>query len=479
MILNKRKLKRYVIIAMCSIIAILLILFLLRQTIFSSILNSKIESFNKNHQGTLSIKQADLNGLSTISIKGICLTPTTLDTLLTIDSMVTDLKFWSIIFGNINFNSIDINNFKLSVHSNDSTDNFSFLFKRKKQTDNDTIPDSSSVDYYSRSNMIFNAIFDHIPNEMKINNFEIFYKHNKDSVALSSNSIELSDYFFKTVFHLNDGKNKSGIQMAGKIIPEDRIASFKLIQPGKKNKVIPGLVNPFNAKACFDTIFFSFIQDYSSDYIALIGKSYINHLKINQPAISRSDVIFDDLKFDFNIRIGENYFQLDSTSTAYFNKLSFHPFINVTTSPTKQITFQIHKPNFPAQELFSSLPEGLFHTLYGIKTKGDFAFNLDFFVDLSIPDSLKFSSELKKDHFQIQQFGNVNYSSIQNPFEYTAFEKDEAIRSFLVGPGNPNFYSLPQISLYIRNALLCTEDGAFFYHRGFIPESLKNPLSKT
>ena len=122
------------------------------------------------------------------------------------------------------------------------------------------------------------------------------------------------------------------------------------------------------------------------------------------------------------------------------------------------------------------MPEGLFHTLYGIKTKGELAFNLDFFVDLSIPDSLKFSSELKKDHFQIQQFGNVNYSSIQNPFEYTAFEKDQAVRSFIVGPGNPNFYSLQQISPYIRNALLCTEDGAFFYHRGFIPESFQQSI---
>ena len=476
MILNKKKLKRYAIIALCSVIAILFILFLFRQSIFSSILNSKIESFNKNHQGTVSIKQAELTGLSNISIKGICLTPSTQDTLLTIDSMEADLKFWSIIFGNINFNSIDINNFKLSVHSNDSTDNFSFLFKRKKQTENDTLPDSSIVNYYSRSNLIFNAIFEHIPNEIKINDFGLFYKHNKDSVTLFSESIQLSEYFFKTVFHLNDGKNKSDIQMAGKIIPEERIASFKLIQPGKKNKVIPGLVNPYNASANFDTIFFSFLQGYNSDYIELIGKSYINHFKINQPSISRSDVIFDKLKFDFNIRIGENYFQLDSTSTAYFNELNFHPFFKITTSPTKQITFQIHKPNFPSQELFSSLPEGLFHTLYGIKTKGELAFNLDFFVDLSIPDSLKFSSELKKDHFQIQQFGNVNYSSIQNPFEYTAFEKDQAVRSFIVGPGNPNFYSLQQISPYIRNALLCTEDGAFFYHRGFIPESFQQSI---
>ncbi|PIV57913.1 MAG: penicillin-binding protein, partial [Bacteroidetes bacterium CG02_land_8_20_14_3_00_31_25] len=102
----------------------------------------------------------------------------------------------------------------------------------------------------------------------------------------------------------------------------------------------------------------------------------------------------------------------------------------------------------------------------------------NFFVDFSLPDSLKFNSELKKHNFSIQQFGNTNYSNINNEFEYTAFENGEPLKSFLVGPSNPKFSPINQISPFLRNAILCTEDGGFYYHRGFLIESIQQSIAE-
>ncbi len=472
-----KKLKRYAIIAGISVFGILLILFLFRQTIFLHFLESKIESFNKNHPGIISYKNAELSGLSEISLTGICLTPLNNDTLLKIDSLNTEIHIWPLLSGDIVIASLFINHLTLNIDNKDSTDNFSFLFKKRITSETDTLQNKEKVDYHKRSELIFNALFNHIPEQLSLSEWKIIYKHHADSVEAFSQSLELRENVLKSVIHLNDGKNNSDIQLAGKIIPDERIASFKIVQAGKKNKIIAGLVNPLNAKASFDTAYFSFIQsNTSTNYNELIGKTYIKNVKINQPSISKTEVFFGELKFDFDIRIGENYFQLDSTSTAYFNKLTFHPFINFTVYPQKQITLKIQKPSFAADELFSSLPEGLFHTLYGIKTSGNLSYNLNFFVDLSQPDSLTFFSELKREKFHIERFGKVNYTLLDSNFVYTAFEKEEPVRSFVVGPSNPGFTPLNQISPYLRNAILCTEDGGFFTHRGFIPEAFQQSI---
>jgi membrane peptidoglycan carboxypeptidase len=84
---------------------------------------------------------------------------------------------------------------------------------------------------------------------------------------------------------------------------------------------------------------------------------------------------------------------------------------------------------------------------------------------------------LRKD-FGIKQFGNVNYSMIQGEFTHTAFENGEPVKTFSVGFSNPNFTPLNLISPYMRNAILCTEDGAFFYHRGFIMESIQQAIAE-
>ena len=433
MLFNKKKIRSFANIVLSALFALVLIVVIFRQPIFRHFFNSKIEAFNQNHSGTISIESVRLIGISGVEIKNIRLSPQNNAPLIIIDSLNANLKFWNLIFCDINFNTIYINDLSISIIATDSSNNFSFLLKNKSHL-NAHLSDTLKINYYKLSNIILNALFAHIPDYISLKNLQIFYKHNKDSLYVNSSDLLYNKNVLKGIFNLNDGKYKSELHIAGKIFPDSKLAAFKVLQPGKLNKLLSGLMSNYNADVSFDTAFFSFVKsNKSGEYVKLIGKSYINHFKINQPAISKTDVKFDDLKFNFSIRIGENYFQLDSSSTVYVNKLTFNPFVKVKISPSKQITFKIHKKYFPSQELFESLSEGLFHTLYGIKTNGELAYNLDFFVDLSIPDSLKFSSELKRKNFSIQKFGNVNYSLIQNEFEHTAFENGEPVKTFLVG----------------------------------------------
>ena len=115
----------------------------------------------------------------------------------------------------------------------------------------------------------------------------------------------------------------------------------------------------------------------------------VRGLFINQERIAANTVVFDRLAMEYRFNVGRDYVELDSSTQVIFNRLEFNPYIRYRAKPTRQITLSLHKPAFPGQDLFSSFPEGLFSTLDGIRTRGDLSFDLDFFVDLSMPDSLQ------------------------------------------------------------------------------------------
>lgn len=119
----------------------------------------------------------------------------------------------------------------------------------------------------------------------------------------------------------------------------------------------------------------------------------------------------------------------------------------------------------------------MFTELAGIQTSGELAYQLSFFIDFMHPESLRLESNLEKRDFKIERFGRVDFRAINEPFLYTVYEKDQELRSFMVGPENPNFRTLDQIPPVLKNAVLISEDGAFFGHKGFLLEPFKKSIA--
>ena len=69
-------------------------------------------------------------------------------------------------------------------------------------------------------------------------------------------------------------------------------------------------------------------------------------------------------------------------------------------------------------------------------------------------------------------------NKLNGPFVYRAIINDVPQRAILVGPGNPNYTPLSNISPYLRKCVLTTEDPSFFTHRGFINEAFKQSIVK-
>ena len=57
---------------------------------------------------------------------------------------------------------------------------------------------------------------------------------------------------------------------------------------------------------------------------------------------------------------------------------------------------------------------------------------------------------------------------------HTVYEYGRPVRTFLVGEGNPGYIPLNQISPFLQSAIMTSEDGAFYYHGGFLPDAFRD-----
>ena len=71
----------------------------------------------------------------------------------------------------------------------------------------------------------------------------------------------------------------------------------------------------------------------------------------------------------------------------------------------------------------------------------------------------------------------LSAARLAGPFGHELVDAGNRI-GFEVGPDNPDFVPIAQISPHVIKAILTTEDSRFFYHRGFIPREFQTALAR-
>ena len=176
------------------------------------------------------------------------------------------------------------------------------------------------------------------------------------------------------------------------------------------------------------------------------------------------------------MNIGKNYLELDSASLINFNRLDFHPYLKTEKNQDWHIIASVNKQDFPANDLFASLPRGLFYNLEGLRADGTLSYHFLLDMDLALLDSLQLESSLTARNFRIVQYGNTDLRKMNEPFEYTAYENGEPVRTFEIGESNPSFRPFQAVSRYLPLAIMQSEDAGFFHHNGFIPSAIRESL---
>lgn len=444
-----------------------------RETLLKKMMAKAISKADNDFGLKVKIGEAGFSGLSTVHMQNISVVPKDRDTLTTIDDLTVGVKLWPLIFGDVKLSQIILNTGSINIVFKDSLSNLDFILKRKKK---DSTEPKSKIDLGDLAHNLLNQVLYKIPDDMEVKNLSLTLNDN-DTARIK---------FFTPKATINEEELKSTI------IVNDSAATWHLngsVNPGRKqldimlfadNKPVelPYLNNKLHAKFSFDTVRTQMENaDYSGDDFKIEGSWSVKNLLINHPKIASNDVVIPDAKIDADLLIGPNYVSLDSSSTVFLKHASIHPYLKYTLSPNKIYELKLLAPEQDAQQVLNAFPLGLFESLEGLKVSGKIRYNLSFYLDTSMPDSVKFYSGLIPNNFKILKWGKTNLQKINKEFVYTPYERGKPMRNIVIGPSNPNFTPLSEISSNFKNAILTSEDPSFFTHRGFVQESIRKSFA--
>jgi len=471
----KAKYIRNTIIVLGSILVLLFIIGIIAYSKREALLQHEItkakEKAKHDYNLDLEIGNAHFVGIGTVSFANITVVPLNRDSLLSLKEFEISVKVMPLLLGNIKLASVKIQDCHLNLTDIDSVKNFDFLFKKKK----DTSASNSHTDLAQLSNSLVNQVLYKIPDNLSISNFLVSFKNDSASFRILTKTASISNGQLTSTLDINNGQ--ATWHFEGRMHPSDKDIAIKLYADGKKVE-LPYLEKRHHLKINFDTISTRLSKvENSFGETKIYGSWAVKNLLINHPGLSAQDIVVPSAGIDANVLIGQNYISLDSTSAIHIKNLTINPFIKYTLNPVKIYELKVNTGWLNAQDVFDSMPSGIFDSLEGMQVGGKINYKLNIFLNEAHPDDVQFYSGLDKEDFRIISYGKTNLTKLNSDFTYVPYEKMKPMPSRFIGTSNPAFTPLAEISPFVKYAVMTAEDPSFYSNRGFVVESIRKSLA--
>ncbi len=420
----------------------------------------------------LNAAEIKLASWNRIQISGIMVQPEGADTLFVIKEVEIKPSFLRLLLGKIAFNEIKIDGAIVTAYNLPEHSNLMFL------KGDSTVAKSTGggkMNYYVRAVNLKDRFLRVLNTSFQITDLHINYR---DTAFAEQICVPEMVY---------DGHNLSG-QLINQLLDDTvalngAVTSQREIHVNFEHKdrglcYLPFLDAVHGFKCRFQSVTADVKWSDNGDELQISPDVVVRNFQINHWRLAKEDVVFVAAKFNGILKINENGFELDSSSIATLNHASFKIFTSYQTKPDTVFALNISMPETASDTFFNALPGGMFNTLKGISCSGTLAYELQFKINTSQPDSLIFESQLKRKNFHIIHMGAENYARINDPFVYDAFSGDQFIRHIMVGPENPEFTAFSQINPRLYQSILQSEDPSFMQHRGFVAESFRESIAQ-
>lgn len=451
---------------------LLLTLALVRNPVLRWYVSRKIIHINERHQCHLKVEGLRFSGLFSVKIFKISLCHAQGDTLLFGKDFKIRPAFWRSGFHPAYIDGQQLKIFLSYRQGKTNWDGFFGAASTQADSSRREPPDlARGANFFSR------LLFQYPPASTFLHHFEISASYQGIPLKISSDSLLLSDHTLSAQWTLSDDSTRYVLRMEGWLDRQHHKGEIKIYPENHSSQWLPFLPQAFSTRLTFDTLQLCWAEKppkkntYQADLFAKAVQ-----LKIAHPALSDQVVIGSQTQGNLRIRATKNCLDVDTGTYFELNGLRLPFCASLCLSPQPVIQLKIHTGWFPASSLFNALPEGLFYNLQGLKVKGELAYTMNFRWDTHQPDSLWFESHLQSQQFSILSYGPTPLTLINESFVYTAYEKGKPVRSFILGPENPDFTPLDQIPLHLRHAVMTSEDGGFYQHNGFLPDAFREAL---
>jgi hypothetical protein len=481
---TRKALRRAGLITLGIAVALALAFFALRNAVLRGVLDGRLRSFARGNPGTtVEVGTARFFGLAGVELRKIRLQADDGSLAVSLGRALVAVDPGKMLLGRVLPRRLTLSDLQVDLRpGNAPPAPASAGMRREAEAQAKKEPpgaDGPAPDYGARAARLLDVVFRLIPDSVEIDRLTLHSVIDGVHQALYVPRLEFRGPAFETTLEVFDQGRKWACRVKGRIERDRKRLELRLHPrqaPG--GSPLPFSDRQWGLKLGFESAKIVLAsRGRRRGVLGLDGSLAVSGLALYHARIAADDVLLPIVSLDFTLDIGRDHFELRKPTQARLHKLRFQPAIHFQTRPARQLRLHIPETRFAAGDLFASLPAGLFTRLAGMRTSGELAFHLDFAIDLSRPEDLELDVDLTKRAFRIRRFGNADLRHFAGPFLYTAYEEDRPLRSFVVGPENPDFVPLADFPDFLKYSVMISEDGAFFSHNGFLLEPFKNSIA--
>ncbi|TGE23646.1 penicillin-binding protein [Hymenobacter aquaticus] len=467
-----------------------------RQELLDYALQQVKAKVERKYPVALTLGAARFTDLNTVRIDGMSMVPTATpqDTLLQARQMTVSLSVRSLFAGRPVFSNLEISDAQLTARKTAQADNYSFLYKKKGAKPTVARDTTKGVNYGLLANQLLEASFDNMPEEADFRNFLVTYDspRHRARITMPRLAIEDGDISGQLTAVVDSVENRVGV--LGHIEPGDYALNAEVFGLNRRPVTLPYVLRRYGARVQFDTLRLSLTdKDLDDEELTVRGTASAANFIVNHPKLSDRDVRFPRGGIEFVARLGQAFAALDKGTKVTLNRMQFFPVVSVRKLPVNervvgklingvrrrsetlaglQVKADVESAETPANTFFEALPEGMFNTLEGMRGEGTLTYRLHLNLDMNQLDSLEFNSGLTPKNFRISRFGRENLNKLNEEFPYTAYnDQGDSVKTFLVGPSNPDFTPYNEVADYLKGAIMTAEDPRFMTHKGFMEKA--------
>jgi hypothetical protein len=142
----------------------------------------------------------------------------------------------------------------------------------------------------------------------------------------------------------------------------------------------------------------------------------------------------------------------------------------------QQVEARLVIPPIDCQRMLDSFPVEMVPYMHGYRVRGVFNVDIHTDIDWYDLDSTVLDGSVAINKCKVLDEPADSPKRLKDEFEqYVETDKGEW-ESFIVGPTNPDFVPLDQISLYLLKSIQSSEDFGFYKHHGFIVSEFRTAL---
>ena len=457
--------------------------FIFSDTIMKKVLDKELGDVRDKYGVQVRYEGLKFNDLSSMTFNGISLykvdaDKNITDTIATVDSLTATAQLRSLMKKKLKLVSLRIAGvdvvYKMKLHRSDAD---------SVEVEAENVEQGSKKNIYEKFNQATGLFFRMMPERFSLTDFNLSVESDSFYAKIAVPRFQIKDDKFESDVICQEMTHEiQNLSLTGTYQRNDQTITADIQSNSDTARVIvPFIEYKYGAKIAANIFFVkvSVDADESAGLFKIRGNASAEYLSIYHERLSAQTLNCGSPSSDFLLNIDKNSIELDSSTVVRLEKLEFSPYVKLDKGDNFGLTIKLNKDRFPADNLFSSIPRGLMPSLEGIKVEGDIDYHLLFSFDMDNIDSLQFASSMKKyPGFKITKFGNVDLRKMQDTFTYLAYDQNVLQRKILVSETNPNYRKLDDISVYLRNAVLFSEDPSFFRHRGFLESALRESMIK-